>query len=91
MDTVGFADSTIGAPVEIAVTMSPGSVSCERAAATRTRTPAGGGTPTVGPGGLPPTGSGGSHDNGTLPLLVASLASVGVAIIGGFQLRRRRS
>ncbi len=91
LDTVGFADATIGGPVEIAVTMSPGSVRCNRAEAT-----AGGpgATATTAASGLPPTGTGGAGDTTSLGSMIAALTGLGLAAIGGYsalRLRRRRS
>jgi len=99
LDTVGFADATLGGPVEIPVTFSPGTIRCSRTAATDTAggtsTPGGvAATPTSAVGGLPTTGSGAADDASTLPLMIAALAGVGLAGIAGYRvlsLRARRA
>ncbi len=97
LDTVGFADPTIGGPVEIPVTFSPGTIRCDRAAATATRaasdatsTASVGGTPTTTVGGLPPAG-GGSREDAPLPVLIVALAGLGIAGVVGYQAFRLRA
>lgn len=86
LSTVGMTDATIGSPTEIAVTMSPGTISCAAAA-----TPAP--SPTSAAAALPATGAGGSNGGSSFGWLIAALAGSGLAGIAGcvaLRLRTRR-
>ena len=96
LDTVGFADPTVGGPVEIPVTFSPGTIRCERPAATPTRasgggTPGAGATPTSVIGGLPRTGSGAAGDANTSPLVLVALAGVALVGLAGYRVFSQRA
>jgi hypothetical protein len=83
LDTVGFADATIGGPVEIAATFSPGTVTCHAAAAGATSTPVVSAPPV--------TGTGASDGGYSLGWLMTGLAALGVAGLAGFGALRVRS
>jgi hypothetical protein len=89
LSTAGFADATIGGPVEIAVTESPGTISCTEEAARPTRRPSEEDTPTPSVSGLPPTGSGSS--NSAFGGYLAALAAAALAGVAGYSVLRMRS
>jgi hypothetical protein len=86
LDTTGFADATLGDPQEIPVIHNPGTVTCEEEGAAPTRRPRATATPRA----LPPTGTGGDTSD-AMGQLIAALAGVGLASIGGYGLLRFRA
>lgn len=101
LDTVGFADATVGGPVEIPVTFSPGTIDCSEDAVRPTATdgPDGGdgdgdSTPTAtvaGAGGFPSTGYGSGGHSNTLYSLIAAVAVTGAVALVSSLLAIKRS